>query len=78
MKLKNAKIKKRRYKLMKRDEYQVATRIAAELILNGQSAGWKEAEASEEKRLAAILHPYNITPVMPRTWALNPLESEAP
>ena len=78
MKLKNAKIKKRRHKLMKRDEYQVATQVATGLILNGQSAGWKKAEASEGKRLAAILHPYNITPVVPRTWALNPLESEAP
>lgn len=66
------KVRTRFYNLAKQDEYDVAARIAREVITKGESSGWREREPSEEDNVAQILLRFNIELAQPGVWKLRP------
>jgi hypothetical protein len=69
--MRNGKTKKRPYNLSHQNLYEVAARIAGEVIRSGRSTGWWETEPGEAAELARILRNFNIEQTRPGDWELN-------
>ena len=69
----------RLYNLAEHDEYEVAAKIASEVIQTGESTGWSETELGEQNEIADILLYYNIYPGdQPGTWDFKPERPSLP